>query len=53
MAEEHIEKLQQELKDSKLESRERIEMIENKLHAAETNKAELSAKEMSLKENVA
>lgn len=47
-----MKKLQTEIREYKDENKSRIEYFENKLRNAETEKAELSAKEQSLKENL-
>lgn len=52
IGEETIKKLQTEIKEVKDEQKGRIEYFENKLRNAETEKAEISAKEQSLKENL-
>ena len=52
LAEETIRKLQQEIKDVKAEQKEKFENIEGKLRKSEVEKAELAAKEQSIKENL-
>lgn len=44
--------MQFEIKEMKDEYKKKIEFFENKLRSVETEKAELSAKELSLKENL-
>jgi hypothetical protein len=53
IAEETLRKLQTELKEHRDEQRTKIDFYENKLRNVETEKAEISAKEQSLKENLA
>jgi Na+/phosphate symporter len=50
LAEETVRKLQQEIKDMKAESKERLESIESKVRKSEIEKAELAAREQSSKE---
>ena len=50
IADEAIKKLQSELRESKDEHKQRLDFFEQKLRGIELEKAELSAKEQSLKE---
>jgi hypothetical protein len=52
IAEETLKKLQQEIKEMKDEQRSKNDFYENKLRNVETEKAEISAKEQSVKENL-
>ena len=50
LAEEQTKKLQQELTDMKSEQKEKLDSIEHKLRKSEVEKAELAAKEQSVRE---
>jgi hypothetical protein len=52
IAEEEKIKLQNELREFKEEQRSKLDYFENKLRNSETEKAEISAKEQSMKENL-
>jgi hypothetical protein len=47
-----LKKLQIEIKEIKDEQRTKIDFFENKLRSSELEKAELSAKEQNMKENL-
>lgn len=53
IAEETLIKLQREIKEMKDDQRGKVDFYENKIRNSETEKAELSAKEQSLRENLA
>jgi hypothetical protein len=48
-----MNKLQAEIKEMKDESRKKVDNLESKVRLVETEKAEMSAKEQSIKENYA
>jgi len=52
IAEEQLKKLQGEIKDTKEEHKQKLDYFESKMRAAETEKAEISAKEQGLKESL-
>lgn len=53
IAEETVKKLEMQLKEQKDESRARLDQLESKNRVLEIERAEISAKEQSLKENLA
>lgn len=52
IASDEREKLQGELKEIKEEQRSKLDYLESKLRSSETENAEISAKEQSMKENL-
>ena len=52
IAEENTKKLDQQLREQKEESRARLDQLESKNRVLEIERAEISAKEQSLKENL-